>query len=42
MGAHKYGDRAALVFNDEEISFTALHARTKRLANALLVDRRAR
>ena len=35
MGAHKYGARAALVFNDEEISFTALHARTKRLANAL-------
>jgi long-chain acyl-CoA synthetase len=36
MGAHKYGERAALVFNDEEISFAALHARTKRLANALL------
>jgi long-chain acyl-CoA synthetase len=35
FGAHKYGDRAALVFNDEEISFTALHGRTKRLANAL-------
>ena len=35
MGAHKYGERAALVFNDEEISFTALHGRTKRLANAL-------
>src|SRR4051812_24520397 len=36
MGAHKYGDRAALVFEDEEISFAALHGRTKRLANALL------
>jgi acyl-CoA synthetase (AMP-forming)/AMP-acid ligase II len=36
MGAHKYGDRAALVFEDEEISFAALHSRTKRLANALL------
>ena len=35
MGAHKYGERAALIFNDEEISFTALHERTKRLANAL-------
>ena len=36
MGAHKYGERAAVVFDDEEISFTGLHARTKRLANALL------
>jgi acyl-CoA synthetase (AMP-forming)/AMP-acid ligase II len=36
MGAHKYGRRAALVFDDEEITFAELHARTKRLANALL------
>jgi len=36
MGAHKYGARAALVFEDEEISFAALYERTKRLANALL------
>ena len=36
MGAHKYGERAAVVFDDDEISFTTLHARTKRLANALL------
>src|SRR4051794_9185100 len=36
MGAHKFGTRAALVFNDEEISFAELHARCKRLANALL------
>jgi len=36
MGAHKYGGRAAVVFDDEEISFTELHARTRRLANALL------
>ena len=36
MGAHKYGDRAALVFDDEQISFDELHRRTKRLANALL------
>ena len=36
MGAHKYGERAAIVFSDEEISFRELHVRTKRLANALL------
>ena len=36
MGAHKYGDRVAVVFDDAEISFTGLHGRTKRLANALL------
>ena len=35
MGAHKYGDRAALIFNDEEISFADLYSRTKRLANAM-------
>src|SRR4051794_8329726 len=36
MGAHKFGTRAALVFNDEEISFAELHARCKRLANAMM------
>ena len=36
MGAHKYGDRVAVVFNDQEISFTELAGRTRRLANALL------
>src|SRR5215203_6633286 len=35
MGAHKYGTRAALVYDDAEITFTDLHRRTKRLANAL-------
>jgi acyl-CoA synthetase (AMP-forming)/AMP-acid ligase II len=36
MGAHKYGTRAALVYDDAEITFTDLHRRTKQLANALL------
>ena len=36
MGAHKYGERVAVVFDDQEISFTELAGRTRRLANALL------
>ena len=36
MGAHKYGDRVAVVFNEQEITFTELAGRTRRLANALL------
>ena len=36
MGAHKYGARVAVVFDDQEISFTELAGRTRRLANALL------
>jgi acyl-CoA synthetase (AMP-forming)/AMP-acid ligase II len=36
MGAHKYGGRAAVIFDDQEISFDELFGRTKRLANALL------
>src|SRR4051812_29511706 len=36
MGAHKYGDRPAVVFNDDEISFAELAGRARRLANALL------
>jgi acyl-CoA synthetase (AMP-forming)/AMP-acid ligase II len=35
LGAHKYGDRAALVYSDRETSFRDLHDRCKRLANAL-------
>jgi len=36
MGEHKYGDRPAVVFNDDEISFAELAGRARRLANALL------
>jgi acyl-CoA synthetase (AMP-forming)/AMP-acid ligase II len=36
LGAHKFGGRAAVVFGEEEISFVELHARCKRLANAMM------
>jgi long-chain acyl-CoA synthetase len=35
-GAHKYGDRPAIIFDDRVITFTELHERTRRLANGLL------
>jgi acyl-CoA synthetase (AMP-forming)/AMP-acid ligase II len=35
FGAHKYGDRAALVFSERETSFSELGERCTRLANAL-------